>query len=429
MTQKIPNIQLRAWRDSNHLTRVEMADALNRTDTGLRAHLNCDGKRLARWETGEVLWPHAIYRRALQELTGRDAEDLGFIPAHRRGERPLLVGTVVPRDALQAEAEIFDTLELTRMAECSDIGAGTIEALNETADLLCRAYPSTPAATLRDRTKRRLQHVIRLLGGRSTLNQHRELLVIAAWLAVLLGCLHYDLGEREEAEAARQAGCQWAKQAGHGELMGWAFEMSAWFALVESRYEQLIEFAQAGQGIAGTSSAGVQLILQEAKGWSRLGDHKQADAALNRGAEMLGRMPVPAHPEHHFVFDHAKWMHYAASCYVLLGDDNRAEEHAREVITEHGRPDGTTNAPMRTAQARMDLAIVAARRGDLDQAVAYGEGAFGFERQSLTDLASSSADLDGILQQRYRGEQLARDFHDRHLYIRRLIESGELSRP
>jgi tetratricopeptide (TPR) repeat protein len=428
MTQKIPNIQLRAWRDSNHLTRVEMADALNRTDTGQQARLSCDEKRLARWETGEVLWPHAIYRRALQELTGRDAENLGLIPHHRRDERPPLVGAVVPRDALRAEAEIFDTLELTRLAEISDIGEGTIDALDETADLLCRAYPSTPAATLRDRTKRRLQQVIRLLGGRSTLDQHRELLVVAAWLAVLLGCLHYDLGEREEAEAARQAAYQWAKQAGHAELMGWAFEMSAWFALVEGRYEQLIEFAQAGQAIAGTGSAGVQLVLQEAKGWSRLGDHKQADAALNRGAEMLGRMPVPAHPEHHFVFDHAKWMHYAASCYVMLGDNDRAEEHAREVITQHGRPDGTTNAPMRTAQARMDLAIVAARRGMLDQAVAYGESAFEYERQSLTELVSSSADLDNILQQRYRGEQLARDFHDRHLHIRRLIESGELGR-
>jgi hypothetical protein len=214
---------------------------------------------------------------------------------------------------------------------------------------------------LRDRTKRRLQQVIRLLGGRSTLNQHRELLVVAAWLGVLLGCLHYDLGEREEAEAARQAAYQRAKQAGHAELMGWAFEMTAWFALVEGRYEQLIEFAQAGQSIAGTGSAGVQLILQEAKGWSRLGDRKQADAALNRGAEMLGRMPVPDHPEHHFVFDHTKWIFYASSCFVWLGDNDRTEEHAAEVIAKHTRSDGTSNAPMRTAQARIN--IVAARRG------------------------------------------------------------------
>lgn len=205
VTQKIPNIQLRAWRDASHLTRVEMAEALNRTSVGSEARLVCDEKRLARWETGEVLWPHAVYRRALHELTGCDAQDLGFVPPHRRSERSLATEAIAPRDTLQAEAEIFDTLELTRLAEISDIGAGTIEALNETAELLCRAYPSTPATTLRDRTKKRLRPVIRLLGGRSTLAQHRELLVIAGWMAVLLGCLHYDLGQREEAEAARQA--------------------------------------------------------------------------------------------------------------------------------------------------------------------------------------------------------------------------------
>lgn len=83
MPQKIPNIQLRAWRDGRRITRAEMADALNRTATGQEARLNCDEKRLARRETGEVLWPHAIYRRALYELTGRDAEDLGFVPQHR----------------------------------------------------------------------------------------------------------------------------------------------------------------------------------------------------------------------------------------------------------------------------------------------------------------------------------------------------------
>ena len=322
-----------------------------------------------------------------------------------------------------AGAELFDTLELTRLAEVSDIGAGTIEALNETAELLCRAYPSTPAATLRDRTKRRLQHVIRLLGGRSTLYQHRELLVIAGWLAVLLGCLHYDLGQPEEAETARQAAYQWAKQAGHAELMGWAYEMSAWFALVDGRYQQLIEFAQAGQAVAGTGSAGIQLTLQEAKGWSRLGDQQRAVAALNRGAKMLGRMPVPAHPEHHFVFDHTKWMFFASTCYVWLGDNERAEEHALEVISQHVRPDGTTNAPMRVAQSRINLGIAAARRGELDQAVSYGQSAFVYERQSLAALASSSTELDNLLLQRYRGEHLARDFHERHLHIRRALET------
>jgi hypothetical protein len=80
---------------------------------------------------------------------------------------------------------------------------------------------------------------------------------------------------------------------------------------------------------------------------------------------------------------------------------------------------------MRVAQSRINLGIVAARRGDLGQAVSYGHSAFAYERQSLTALASSSADLDAILQRRYRGEHLARDFHEHHLQIRRVLESGK----
>lgn len=82
---------------------------------------------------------------------------------------------------------------------------GTLEALAEAVDLLCRAYPVVPAAVLRDRTHKRLAQVNRLLSGRLTLDQHRELLVITGWLTALLGCVHYDLGEREEAETARRA--------------------------------------------------------------------------------------------------------------------------------------------------------------------------------------------------------------------------------
>jgi hypothetical protein len=56
-------------------------------------------------------------------------------------------------------------------------------------------------------------------------------------------------------------------------------------------------------------------------------------------------MPVPEHPDHHFVFDHAKWMHDVSNCHAILGGYDRVLEHAREVVTQHGRPDGTNNAP------------------------------------------------------------------------------------
>src|SRR4029077_19726686 len=108
-------------------------------------------------------------------------------------------------EAFRSEAELVDTLDLARMVSVSDIGQGTLDTLQEAAELLCRAYPSASAAELRARTKQRLSYISRLLHGRLTLAQHRELLVTIGWLALLLGCVHYDLGEREQAEAARQA--------------------------------------------------------------------------------------------------------------------------------------------------------------------------------------------------------------------------------
>src|SRR5690606_22962405 len=291
---------------------------------------------------------------------------------------------------------------------------------------LCRAYPVVPAATLRDRTQKRLAQVTRLLSGRITLDQHRELLVITGWLTALLGCVHYDLGEREEAETARQAAYEMGRQVGHGELMGWAHEMSAWFALVEGRYEDVVTAARTGQAVAGPSSAQVQLTLQEARGLARMGNRRDADKALSRGADILATLPIPGNPDHHFVFDHSKWIFYAATCYTWLGDDDRAEEHALETIRMHTRPDGTSNAPMRVADAHIDLGIVHARRGDLDAAVEHGHAALDIDRRSLTDLVNRAADLDRVLRQRYRRETPTQEFHERFITARRALTTRKL---
>jgi hypothetical protein len=73
-------------------------------------------------------------------------------------------------------------------------------------------------------------------------------------------------------------------------------------------------------------------------------------------------------------------------------------------VDQHTRPDGTTNAPMRVADVRIDLAIVHARRGDLDAAVDQGLTALSFERKSLADLVVRGGDLERILQSREDAE-------------------------
>ncbi|MCO6008756.1 hypothetical protein NE236_27655 [Actinoallomurus purpureus] len=419
-----PNVQLTAWREAQGGTgwsRSQMANAVNRTPAGIAEGLVCDEERIRRWERGEVLWPHPPYRRALEELTGRSAEELGFLPPSRQRERRLVAARILPQDALRTEAELFSTMELARMADVSDIGPGTVEAIQEAVELLCRAYPTTPARLLRDRTKQRLSYVLGLLNGRLTLAQHREVLVQAGWLAALLGCLHYDLGEREHAEAARLGALQMGKQADHGELMAWAHEMAAWFALTEGRYEDVLEAAERGKAVAGTSSAMVQLTLQEAKAHARLRNRREAGAALEHGAALLAKLPTPRHPDHHFVFDSTKWIFYAATVYAWQGDDVRAEEHAREILTRHTRPDGSTNAPMRSSNAHLDLSLIYARRGDLDAAVEEALTAFGYERTTLPSLVYRGAEVDRILRERYRGERRAAEFHERLMTARRAL--------
>jgi hypothetical protein len=62
------------------MTRRQMAEALTLTPSALEENLLPDTKLITSWETGETRWPSPMYRRALQDLTGRDAASLGFLP-------------------------------------------------------------------------------------------------------------------------------------------------------------------------------------------------------------------------------------------------------------------------------------------------------------------------------------------------------------
>ena len=89
--------------------------------------------------------------------------------------------------------------------------------------------------------------------------------------------------------------------------------MAAWFALTEGRYHDVADYAQAGQQHAGLTNAMIQLVLQQARGQARLGYRREVHASLDHGAKLLEQLPRPDHPENRFVFDHTKWIFYAAN--------------------------------------------------------------------------------------------------------------------
>ena len=58
----------------------------------------------------------------------------------------------------------------------------------------------------------------------------------------------------------------------------------------------------------------MQLIMQEARGWSRLGNQKAAMSAIDRGHDLLQRLPATNYPRH-FIYDRTKFPFYVASCH------------------------------------------------------------------------------------------------------------------
>ena len=136
-------------------------------------------------------------------------------------------------------------------------------------------------------------------------------------------------------------------------------------------------------------------------------------------------MPYPENLDHHFVVDPTKYDFYAMDCYRQLAEDKMAETLADEVIRSSTDFDGTERAPMRTAEARVTLGVIAARDGDIEQAVHQGERALSGPRKSLPTLAMVSRDLARILKDRYPGEQAAESYLD---HVRTVVGASNLSR-
>ena len=79
---------------------------------------------------------------------------------------------------------------------------------------------------------------------------------------------------------------------------------------------------------------------------------------------------------------------------------------------------------MRTAEARITLGLVAARQGDIEQAVHQGEQALTGQRKSLPSLVMVSRDLIRVLKQRYPDEAATKSYLD---HLQAVTAAADLS--
>jgi tetratricopeptide (TPR) repeat protein len=349
-----------------------------------------------RWESGQM--PNDFYQPIIAALFGTVTRALFPAPTRRDGDAEILA------------ASGMETLEIVSRLNRSDVDNATLDALRITTDRLASEYPFMPSEQLLIEGRQWLRRVVDLHTKSLTLAQHREVLALSGWLALLVGCVEYDTGDRHAAESTRQAALSLATEADHAEVAGWAHEMRAWFALTTGDYRGVIAAAQAGAERAQHHGVAVQLAAQEAKAWARIGDRRQVEVALDKGRRLLEGMPYPENLDNHFVVDPAKFDFYAMDCYRLVGEDKLARTLAEEVLRAGTDFDGTERSPMRNAEARVTLGVTAAREGDLEQALLMGERALEGDRQSMPSLIMTSRELAAEVKRRYASEAAAQTY-------------------
>ena len=90
--------------------------------------------------------------------------------------------------------------------------------------------------------------------------------------------------------------------------------------------------------------------------------------------------------------------------------------------------DGTERAPMRLAEARITLGVIAARDGDLEQAVQLGSRALSGPRKSLPSLVMVSRDLTKCSRTGTR-MKVPPDYLEELSSVSQMSELGKSARP
>jgi tetratricopeptide (TPR) repeat protein len=273
----------------------------------------------------------------------------------------------------------MDASENLARIRSSSVDDATLDGVRITVERLCTEYPFKPADQLLAEAKAWLRRMITMLDRKRTLAQHREILSMAGWLTALVGCVEYDSGDKPAAEATRQTAWKLGEESGNADVMAWSQEMRAWFALTRGDYRGVLDAAETGHAAAPRTGAAVQLHAQKAKAWARLGDRRQAEAALSQGRTLLNQLPYPENLNNHFTVDPGKWDLYSMDCYRVLGRNNTASTdnqlataYAREILRTGTDSTGFELSPMRNAEARITLGVISARQGDLEQALDHG---------------------------------------------------------
>lgn len=372
------------------------AAGLSQTELARRLHL--DQSAISRYENGRQR-PDAGTVAALVEL-------LGALPAPTSDPVPAAEPSTAPAT--------ISAMDLVQRITASDVSTETLDLLDARFDDAATRYCAVAPATLAPVVNELLSHVHRLMDApRLNLAAHHRLVRLGGWCALLRATLDVDVEDHPSAATWLRTAHSMADHVGDTELAGWSWETAAWQALNTNDTARAMSLiGRALDAAPAGGSAEVQATTQLARIHARLGNRDETHRYLDQADALSAHRGNPALGEHHYVYDPVKTESFRASALAWLGDP-QAESAARDAVAVFGRTDDNGQRPRlrRWSSACMDLALVAARAGNLEVAVTAASDAIHSGEAAPSNYWRLQVVVDQVAGRGIpAGDQVARDY-------------------
>jgi hypothetical protein len=216
------------------------------------------------------------------------------------------------------------------------------------------------------------QRVLPRLAGQYTLEVERDLFHAAAVLCEVIGWNALDMGRPGISQRYFTQALRLAKTGGHRHFGAYVLTSLSDQALFLGHPREALRLAQAAHASAtGAPSVLTESALLEARAHATLQDQSGCAAALNRAERAFDKIRPEDVEDRHQVIDNVILASHVGTCWVDLGEPNRAETSLVTVL------DAMRGQARRRVYGTIQLAKVALLRKDTELACSLGIEAAG----------------------------------------------------
>ncbi|MFJ2171855.1 hypothetical protein ACIOHE_02920 [Streptomyces sp. NPDC087851] len=345
------NTALEAWMAEHGHSSNSLARDLNRALEHITGRSGkFDGRTVRDWKSGRVKWPNTATRVALEQVTGLDATELGFMP---RGKTPAALTSLAPsEDPLHRRTFVTclpaATLAATPIAARLTIGTADVQRLRQNlADLWEMddqqgGGPTLEKAAIRlsDRTEE-LQRT-----GTATSRIRSRLYALAATFTATAMWAAVDSRQLDRAQRHMEKAVTLAGLSGDGQVQHQIWRYASMLAGQQERWVDAVAASEAAMSTSVHRGDPLYASLSHARLAVSLpgtGDHPRALNALERAEAAFERADRGEwRPASMDFYTRSELDGLVGITYLRLGRPERAEYHLHRCITAL-RPDQHRN--------------------------------------------------------------------------------------